>query len=269
MSESSRRNAPEFFKADIRSRIASDPSIVLDDPDVLMAIATAAEIDFGEKVYDMREVALSVLKERLDGHKKTHQKVIAATYENHVGTQNMHRAVLGLLEADSLDSALTALRDRLPEMLRVDAIRLVVEAESDAKQNKEDLDGRPSGGVVVSCPAGSVRDYLDCDPNASRGTAILRQVEEGEGVIYGGIGSLIRSEALLCLRPAEQGISNQAWSNRSRDGQASGGVEGEEVPWLLALGSRDPEQFRPGMGTDLITFFGDVLLRVLRRWLPS
>ena len=269
MSESSRRNAPEFYTADIRSRIIADPSIVLDSPDVLMAVATAAEFDFGEKVFDMREVALSVLKERLDGHKETHQKVIAATYENHVGTQNVHRAVLGLLEADSLDSALSSLRNGLPEILRVDAIRLVVVVASEAGKNDENLVGSTSGGVVAFCPVGSIRDYLECDPGDLSGKAILRQVEQGVNDIYGGIGSLIRSEALLCLRPSEQGISDQAWWSHAPGGSREGGVETGEVAWLLALGSRDAEQFKPGMGTDLISFFGDALLRVLRRWLRN
>ena len=269
MSEKSKGNAPKFYTADIRSRIISDPDIVLDDPDVLMAIAAAADVDLGERVYDMREVALSVLKARLDGQKATHTKVIAATYENHVGTQIMHRAVLALLEAENLDSVLSALRDTLPGILRIDAIRLVVEVANQSKLLGRDITGEAMGDVVVFCPEDSVRDYLSFDPGQVNGKAILRQVEHGASEIYGSVGAMIRSEALLCLSSQVLGIPQHAWSSRAQGASKGKDREKAESPWLLALASKDPEQFKPGMGTDLISFFGAALLRVLGRWLKG
>ena len=268
MSENPKRKTPEFFMADIRSRIVSDPSIVLDAPDVLMAVAAAAEGDFGEKVFDMREVALSVLKARLDGHRETHKKVIAATYDNHVGTQNMHRAVLALIEAGNVNSLLTTMREDIPKILNVDAVRLVVEAPQSATEY-ETLAGTSLGEFVMFCPQGSVQDYLDSSPDAAQGKAILRQVEFGADEIYGSVGSLIRSEALLCLQPSKRGLRSDAWLRRA-NAPSQGGVSGKtEIPWLLAMGSRSPEQFRPGMGTDLLSFFGEALVRVLKIWLKD
>jgi hypothetical protein len=41
----------------------------------------------------------------------------------------------------------------------------------------------------------------------------------------------------------------------------------ETVPGLLILGANDPNQFSPAQGTDLLTFFGTVYERAVRRWL--
>ncbi|MCY4460256.1 MAG: DUF484 family protein [Albidovulum sp.] len=269
MTEGSHRKPTEFYTADIRSRIISDPGIVLDAPEVLAAVAAAADVDFGEKVVDMREIALGVLKARLDGQSEIHRKVIAATYENHVGTQNLHRAVLTLLEQENLDSLLKALRDEIPECLRVDVVRLAVEVAGEASPGGQDSVGKNIGDAVVFCPVGSVRDYINRKPDGLNPVAELRQIERGADEIYGEVGTLIRSEALLRLSPSAVGIPDYAWQKRiggaptARESNAAGDA------WLLALGSRDPEKFKSGMGTDLITFFGEVLMRVLGRWLRS
>ncbi|MEO9865167.1 DUF484 family protein, partial [Yoonia sp.] len=39
------------------------------------------------------------------------------------------------------------------------------------------------------------------------------------------------------------------------------------LPGMLVMGSEDPHQFTPQQGTDLLTFFGGVFERAMRRWL--
>jgi uncharacterized protein YigA (DUF484 family) len=39
------------------------------------------------------------------------------------------------------------------------------------------------------------------------------------------------------------------------------------LPGLLILAAKDPEQFSPAQGTDLLTFFATIFERALRRWL--
>ncbi len=66
----------------------------------------------------------------------------------------------------------------------------------------------------------------------------------GDPAIYGPGAGLIQSEALLRLMI----------SSRTPAG-------------LVAFGSRDPDLFHDGQGTELIAFLGSVIERLLRSWL--
>ena len=72
----------------------------------------------------------------------------------------------------------------------------------------------------------------------------LRQLVKASPDLYGADAAAVRSEALLRLD------------------LGTGSIGG-----LLALGAVDPNRFHPEQGTDLLTFFGGVLERSLRRWL--
>ena len=39
------------------------------------------------------------------------------------------------------------------------------------------------------------------------------------------------------------------------------------LPGMLAFASNDPDHFAPSQGTDLLSFFGGVFERAMRRWL--
>jgi hypothetical protein len=66
----------------------------------------------------------------------------------------------------------------------------------------------------------------------------------GRTDIYGSMAGVVNSQALIRL----------FISSRSPAG-------------LLALGSRDPDMFAPGRGTDLISFLSGVIERLIRLWL--
>ena len=72
----------------------------------------------------------------------------------------------------------------------------------------------------------------------------LRQIDGGPEHLYGAAAPELRSEA--CLR-LDLGPGR--------------------LPGLLLMGSEDPHQFSPQHGADLLTFFGGVFERCMRRWL--
>lgn len=225
---------------ELRERIISEPDVILDDREVMRALIDANEKALGSNVFDLRGLAIDRLEARLGKLEDTHRSVIAAAYENLAGTNQMHRAVLRLLEPDTFEGFLTSLDSDVADILRVDAVRLAFESRDPA-------DGRALtrlGDVITILPEGGIDAYLTRGRPVPVRLVTLRAVPEGGSTLYGAGGDWIRSEACIKLD-----------------------LGPGRLPGLLAFGSEDPEQFTPAHGTDLLTFFSGVFERLLRRWL--
>jgi uncharacterized protein len=72
--------------------------VILDDKDVMRALIAANEKALGANIVDLRGLAMERLEARLERLEDTHRSVIAAAYENLAGTNQMHRAILRILE---------------------------------------------------------------------------------------------------------------------------------------------------------------------------
>ncbi len=224
----------------LRAAILSHPDAVLDDKDVMSALITANEKNMGANIVDLRGIAMDRLEMRLDRLEDTHRSVIAAAYENVAGTNQIHRAVLRMLDATEFEGFLRDLNTDLADTLRVDAIRLVLEtgqsAEGDAVPTLEN--------VLCIAPEGFVEDYLMQGRQGVARQVTLRNLQQGEQAIYGAHANTILSEACLKLD-----------------------LGAGRLPGLLVLGAQDPQMFGPQQGTDLLAFFAGVFERILRRWL--
>jgi uncharacterized protein len=227
---------------DWRERVLTDPDLILDDRDVMRALITANDRQMGGNIVDMRGIAMERLENRLDRLEDTHRSVIAAAYENLAGTNQIHRAILTLLEQPDFEAFLKALGTEVAAVLRVDRIRLVLEsaeATDDSAPNVQKLED-----VLTIVSPGFVNHYLTAGRSIPQRTVTLRQVGDSSGRIYGEAADWIASEALLKLDLGEG-----------------------RLPALLVIGSEDPHQFRPSQGTDLLTFFTAVFERSMNRFL--
>jgi uncharacterized protein YigA (DUF484 family) len=222
---------------DLRDVILAAPEKLLEDRDVMAALVGVDAAQAGANVFDLRTIAMQKLEERLDKLEETHRSVIAAAYENLAGTNQIHRAILEVLEPVTFDDFLAALPAQVAQALRVDAAVLVLETA----QTQTTL--TQSQGLRM-LPAGSVAQYLTAGRNVPLRPVLLRQCMPDSAVIYGEASAWVRSEALLRL---DFGAGR--------------------LPGLLALGSEDPHHFKPNHGTDLLGFFGSVFERAMRRWL--
>jgi uncharacterized protein len=219
----------------LRDRIIAAPDVVLDDPAVMRALISATESVRGGNVVDLRGIAMERLETRLDRLEDAHRFVLAAAYDNISGMQQVHRAVLALLEPASFDEFLTLLAGEVAHVLRVDRLRLVLEAA----QGADDPALRRHADVLHVVGLGFVDGYM----GAERGV-LLRPSPQGPSSVYGTEAPAIRSEALLRID-----------------------LGPGRLPGMLALGSAEGDRFRPGDGTDLLTFLGAAFERALRRWL--
>lgn len=220
----------------LREAIMLSPDVILDDTDVMRALVAANERSMGGNIVDLRGLAMDRLEARLDRLEDTHRSVIAAAYENLAGTNQIHRAILRMLDPHEFENFLRDLSGPVSEILRVDAIRLVLESV----QSESDPVILRMGDVLNVAAPGFIEQYC----GGSRKFVTLRQVQQTERSIYGERGDWIRSEACLQL---DFGAGR--------------------LPGLLVMGSEDPHMFGPQQGTDLLAFFAGVFERQMRHWL--
>ncbi len=228
------------LKDNLRAAILAEPDAVLDDKDLMQALVAANEQARGDNVIDLRGIAMQRLEARLDRLEDTHRSVIAAAYENLAGTNQVHRAILRLLEPVEFEGFLHALGNDVAEILRVDHITLVL--ETTALQNDPSVDNL--GGVLTIAEPGFVDKHLTLDRGNPSREVVLREIQQPCPKIYGDKATHLRSEACLKLD-----------------------LGAGRLPGMIVMAANDPRHFTPQLGTDLLAFFAGVFERSMRHWL--
>lgn len=224
----------------VREKILAKPEVVLEDPELMKALIAANKQTLGGNVVDLRSIAMERLEARLNRLEDTHRSVIAAAYENLSGTNQVHRAILAMMDPMDLTSFLQNLGSEVAEILRVERIQLMLESE----EAHTGPTPEPIEGVLLPVEPGTIDAYITDARNMPVRKVTLRQVSSVREEIYGPKSDFICSEALMKL---DFGTGR--------------------LPGLLILGSEDPHQFRPNQGTELLTFFASVFERQMRHWL--
>ncbi|WP_299816627.1 DUF484 family protein [uncultured Jannaschia sp.] len=230
-------NGPQARDRDWRDSVLADPDLVLEDRDVMRALIAANAQRMGGNVVDLRGIAMQRLETRLDRLEDTHRSVIAAAYENLAGTNQIHRCVLALLEADTLPELLDNLTDQIAAIVRVDSVRLALESAPP---------GAASHPAIAPVATGFVDGYVTRGREGPAPQVTLRRCAPAAPEIFGPDARRTRSEALLRL-----------------DLGAGRG------PGLLIFGAEDAAQFGPGQGTELLGFFAAAFERILVRHLAQ
>lgn len=225
---------------DLKDRIMAEPDVILEDPDLMRALLSANERRMGENIVDLRGLAMERLEARLDRLEDTHRSVIAAAYDNLAGTNQVHRAVLSVLEPLDFSAFMQNLGGEVAALLKVDAVRLVLETHDAAPDPKL----APLDEVLRVVRHGQIDALIKTPLGLPPRKVTLQRARTETAFLYGAASPYIGSEALM----------------RLDFGQS-------RLPGLLALGAEDPEQFRPNQGTDLLAFFADVVQRAILRWI--
>tara|TARA_B110000967_G_scaffold199683_1_gene234380 strand:+ start:836 stop:1543 length:708 start_codon:yes stop_codon:yes gene_type:complete len=224
----------------LREAIISQPNVILDDKDLMQALIATNERAMGGNIVDLRGIAMDRLESRLGRLENTHRSVIAAAYENLAGTNQVHRAILRMLDQMEFEAFLRDLNGAVSEILRVDVTKLVLETvQADSETTVKRL-----GEALSVAEPGFIDNYLSNGRGGQVRKVTLRQVQNSSEMIYGENAEWIHSEACLKLDFG--------------DGR---------LPGLLVMGAEDPHMFGPQQGTDLLAFFTGVFERAMRRWL--
>lgn len=227
----------------LRDKILAQPAVILADQDVMRALIEANDQALGSNIVDLRGVAMKRLEAQLGRLEDTHRSVIAAAYENLAGTNQVHRAVLALMEPTDFDDFLKVLQEDVANILRVDCVRIVFETrkvDDDSAQELADL----SDAIMIAIP-----DFVDLylsQGNLPHATVATRRLPRGAEQVYGSYARDLQSEACIKLD-----------------------VGAGHLPAMLCLASQDPDHFGPQQGTDLLTFFAGVFERLMQRWLAQ
>ena len=152
----------------LREKIIADPEVILEDQDVMRALIAANERSMGGNIVDLRGIAMERLEARLDRLEDTHRSVIAAAYENLAGTNQVHRAILRMLDPTEFEAFLRDLGGEVAEILRVDSVKLVLESV----QNDDDPVVRRLGDVLTVTEPGFIDGYVTGESYASAAAVI-------------------------------------------------------------------------------------------------
>lgn len=227
----------------VREEILSNPKAFLEDHDIMRALITADRVKQAGNVIDLRSIAMDRMEDRLNKLEDTHRTVIAAAYDNVSSMNQIHRAVLSIMEPDDFNGFLKFIENELAQTLGVEAAYLCLETPAVTADQGPSL-SKEFGNGVTFLAIGEIENYITHGRNMNSRAVTMRSVRSGATSLYDDCTDTIRSEALLKLN---LGTGN--------------------LPGMLVIGSKNADQFAPAQGSDLLLFLGRAFARILRRWL--
>ena len=215
---------------DVVDWLKSHPHFLQKNPE-LCDILLPPKQKNGKGVADFQAYLIERLKADKTEALQTAKEIVETARHNMNNQTRIHRAVLRLLEAESFEEFIEGLTSDLSILLDVDITSLVVEAEG------QKIPHISLTGIRI-VPEGTLDSWM-------RGKTILYQSDiNGIEAVYVSGATLVRSQVLLRVD-----ISNRT------------------PPALLAFGSRDPQMFQAGQGSEQIVFLANVVERIFRSWL--
>jgi uncharacterized protein YigA (DUF484 family) len=175
---------------------------------------------------------LERLRRDLSRLQDEHKGLIATSRGNLAGQCRVHKAVLAMLRASGFEHLIQIVTTDLAVLIDVDVVTLGVESSASRTPRL------PVHGIHL-LPSGTVDRLLG--PNRD---ALLCTDIQGDPALFGGAAGLVRSQALLRL----------SFSRSAPIG-------------LMCIGTRTPDTFQPGLGTELLNFLARTLEITIAQWL--
>ena len=233
MPEKQTSNNDDLTIEQIRDWLKRHPDFLVDNPDLLSILTPPFRPSSGDRVVDFQQVMLERLQKEIGELKDFHSSLIDASRNNMSTQQQVHEAALALMQAEGLEQLSHILVSDWPQMLSVDVIAVCFE-----KGHNQPLPPLPEARPLKK---GLVEELLGHED-----ACLLRGDVEVQEDIFGPATELIKAEALIRI-PATEFYP-----------------EG-----LLAFGSRDPNMFTPGQGTELLRFLEAAFGLYLQRWMKQ
>lgn len=215
---------------DILEWLKAHPNFLQKHPEACEYLLPPKEYT-GKGVADFQAHMVERLKRDKESMLNTTREIVEVSRINMNSVTRIHDATLKVLEARSFVEFIETITHDLAAILDVDVAVLVVEVHGTDVPKLED-----SGVRIV--PKGTIQHWMQDN------LSILESDMVGIEEIYGAAARLVRSQAVLRVD-----ISNLT------------------PPAMLAFGSRDPEMFGQGQGTELISYLARVVERSFRSWL--
>ncbi len=217
-------------EADVKEWLAQNPGFLEKHPDMCEVLLPPKE-NMGRGVADFQHYMVQRLKKDKETVIETTRDLIEVSRINMNSVTRIHEAALRLLEAKNFIEFVQAITMDLATILDVDVAVMVIET------NGQDIPNMQASGIKV-VPMGTINQWM------GENKTILQSDIHGTESIYGGAARLVRSQAVLRVD-----------------------ISMKTPPAVLCFGSRDPEMFRDGQGTELIGYLARVVERCFRLWL--
>ena len=199
-------------------------------PDALWLLRPPSRRE-GDGVLDFQQFMLERLRRDLLRLQDEQASLVATSRGNLASQARVHRAALAMLRAGNFEQLLQIVTTDIAVLIDVDVVTLGVESAAAPTMRL------PMPGIHL-LRSGMV-DALLGEREALLATGI-----HGDPALFGAACGLVRSQALLRLsfgRTAPVG--------------------------LMCLGTRNPEMFCPGLGTELLGFLARVVEIAIAQWL--
>jgi uncharacterized protein YigA (DUF484 family) len=216
---------------DVMAYLKANPKFLTRNPDAAEYLVPPTRKDNDKKVADFQSYMIKRLKDDREDIIQSARDIVETSRANMNTQSRIQHAVLLLLEATSLQDFIHTITMDFASLLDVDIVSLIIESDD------EIIPQIDLSGVRIVGP-GTI-DLLTKGHHI-----ILEPAISGLDELYGGAAGLVKSQALLRLNIADH------------------------LPRvMIAFGSRNPQAFQPGMGTDHIAFLGHVVERCFWSWL--
>ncbi|HEY0835953.1 MAG TPA: DUF484 family protein [Azospirillum sp.] len=215
---------------DVCAYLRDHPDFLAQNADLVHHL-TPPSADRGRGVVDLQAFMVEKLRGEIRALKDQQRELVTTTRANMNSQNRIHAAVLFLLDAQNFEQLIQTITTDLAVLLDLDVACLVVES------NGLDIPHVHRSGVRVVEP-GTVGAWM------GKRDVVLHNDIVGDPEIFGPGAGLVRSQALIRIQ-----------------------VSSETPEGLLAFGSREPDMFHPGQGTELVGFLARVVERVIRSWL--
>lgn len=215
---------------EVLAYLRDHPSFLERHPEALRLLRPPSRHAGG--VLDFQHFLLERLRRDLGRLRQEQDSLIATSRGNLASQRRVHKGVLAMLRAASFEQLLQIVTTDLAVLIDVDIVTLGIESAASSAPRL------PVSGLHL-LRAGMVESLL----GASREALLCTDIR-GDPALYGGAAGLVRSQALLRL---------------SFGGSAPAG--------LLCLGTRRPDTFHPGLGTELLSFLARTLEIRVAQWL--
>jgi uncharacterized protein YigA (DUF484 family) len=210
--------------------LRANPEFLADHPDLMGVLVPPGQSS--GNVVDFQQAMVTRLREENEKLRSAQDYLVTTDRNNQSIQARVHDSVLAILRAQSFETMIQTVTADLAVLLDVDAVTIGVETGDVPipKAYAAGIRALPNG--AVDAMLGANRDVLLCaDIN-------------GDPRLFASAAGLVRSQALCRLKASTQAPAG-----------------------LLALGSRKPDAFQPGQGTELLGFLGRALETMIRQWL--
>jgi uncharacterized protein len=222
----------EIGAREVKLYLRDHPDFLDRHPDALRLLRTPSR-PAGDGVLDFQHFMLERLRRDAVRLHDEQASLIATSRGNLASQARVHKAALAMLRAAGFEQLLQIVTTDLAVLIDVDVVTLAIESATTSTMRL------PMPGIhllrsgMVDALLGSERDAL-----------VATGIHHGDPALFGAACGLVRSQALLRL----------SFGRTSPIG-------------LMCLGTRNPEAFCPGLGTELLTFLARVLEIAIAQWL--